>query len=103
MNGTPPEVIENMELMQIYIPILKADFAMCENYSYKPGSPLSCPIVAFGGSDDIEVSELKLNKWGEQTANRFEKHIISGDHFFIDKEMRFILGIIQKELLKLFK
>lgn len=101
MNGTPPELFENRELMQIYVPILKADFAMCENYSYIASSPLSCPIVAFGGSDDIEVSESQLNMWGEQTADRFDKHIVSGDHFFIDKEMPFILGIIQKELLKL--
>ncbi|HKG20773.1 MAG TPA: alpha/beta fold hydrolase, partial [Blastocatellia bacterium] len=36
LNGTPKEVLENRELMQLMIPLLRADFAVCGTYTYMP-------------------------------------------------------------------
>lgn len=33
LNGTPPKVLENDELMEIILPVLRADFALYENYA----------------------------------------------------------------------
>ncbi len=34
LNGTPKEVLEQPELMELMLPILRADFALCETYIY---------------------------------------------------------------------
>lgn len=49
LNGTPTAVLENTELMQILVPILRADFAVLENSTYIDEPPLNCAIAVFGG------------------------------------------------------
>src|SRR5262245_34574163 len=51
-NGTPQEVLEHPELMQLLLPVLRADFAVCETYTYTEEPPLECPISVFGGLQD---------------------------------------------------
>ena len=52
MNGTTPEVLEHPELIQLLLPMLKADFAICETYEYRDDEPLNCGITVFGGLVD---------------------------------------------------
>ncbi len=56
MNGRPQEVLEHPELMQMIMPLLRADFELIETYAYSPGELLDCPITALGGVQDPEVS-----------------------------------------------
>ena len=53
-NGTPSAVLQNAELMQLFLPLLRADLALHETYSYIADEPLDCPISAFGGVEDGE-------------------------------------------------
>jgi medium-chain acyl-[acyl-carrier-protein] hydrolase len=65
LNGTPETVLENAELMQLLLPVLRADFALLETYVYTPKPLLDYPISAFGGLQDREVSydELELSHY----------------------------------------
>src|SRR5208337_356763 len=56
LNGTARELLEHEELMEIVLPLLRADFALYETYVYSPEAPLSCPISTFGGLQDRKVS-----------------------------------------------
>ncbi len=56
LNGTPGELLENAELMQIMIPILRADFAVSQTYVYAAEPPLACGISSFGGVQDHRVN-----------------------------------------------
>jgi medium-chain acyl-[acyl-carrier-protein] hydrolase len=60
LNGTPPEVLDNPELMMMMIPLLRADFLLCESYTYKKEPPLDCPISVFGGLQDLETGPESL-------------------------------------------
>src|SRR6185437_8848497 len=40
LNGTPKEVLEHPELMELMLPLLRADFSVVETYEYRPGVPL---------------------------------------------------------------
>ncbi|XP_073533534.1 S-acyl fatty acid synthase thioesterase, medium chain-like isoform X4 [Phyllobates terribilis] len=53
--GTPAELLENKEAMQLFLPPLKADLRVVENVVYdKPTSPaLSCGLTCFDGTEDI--------------------------------------------------
>lgn len=99
LNGTPKEVLENVELMQLFLPILRADFAVLETYIYAAKSPLECPITVFGGLQDSEVSCDQLQAWQEQTKAEFNLHMFPGDHFFLHSAQSLLLEKLTKYLL----
>ena len=98
LNGTPQEVLGHPELMQLMIPLLRADFAVCETYRHKPEPPLDCPITVFGGVGDVEVPAAHLSPWRELTSAAYQLHLFPGDHFFIHTAQAEITRTIAKEL-----
>jgi len=98
LNGTPQEVLAHPELMQLMIPLLRADFSVCETYQYTVEPPLNCPITVFGGLGDIEVQREKLVPWREHTTSSFSLHIFPGDHFFIHSAQNEISRVIAQQL-----
>lgn len=97
-NGTPKVVLENDEIMQLIMPLLRADFSICETYSYIPREALSCPITAFNGADDHLVDAKGLCGWEKYTSNKFRKEIFPGDHFFLRTAQKDLLRSISEEL-----
>ncbi|NJM21572.1 MAG: thioesterase [Richelia sp. SM1_7_0] len=98
LNGTPASVLENTELMQLLIPILRADFAVLETYVYTQELPLECPITAFGGLEDQEVTLQELEGWRSQTQSSFKLQMFSGDHFFIHSAQSLLLKNLSQHL-----
>ncbi|PYP89455.1 MAG: putative thioesterase [Candidatus Angelobacter sp. Gp1-AA117] len=96
--GTPPEVLEHPELMEIFAPIIQADFAVCRSYQYTPEPPLGCPITAFGGLEDHDVSRESLQCWGTETTGQFRSRMLPGGHFFINDTGPTILETIARDL-----
>src|SRR5262249_19393623 len=83
LKGTPAVVLADDELMELLLPTLRADFALCEPYAFAPGPPLTCPISALGGLADDTVSRHDLDPWREQTTGPFRLRLLPGDHFFL--------------------
>ena len=98
LNGMPREVLEHAELRELFVPILRADFRVCETYTYDAGEPLPCPIVAYGGLDDPEVSREALEAWREQTTARFVARLFPGDHFFVVEHAPLVLRALVRDL-----
>ncbi len=88
--GTPQEALENEDLMGLMMVALRADFEVDETYSYEEGKPLECPISAFGGINDPDVSQADLEAWKMQTSQQFSLHMMEGDHFFIFRSQDFM-------------
>lgn len=98
LNGTPKEILQNAELLELLFPLLRADFELVETYKFRNHAPLKCPISAFGGSDDEEVSIDDLKAWRRQTVSDFKLNILEGDHFFINHFGNFFTKTISSEL-----
>jgi medium-chain acyl-[acyl-carrier-protein] hydrolase len=98
LNGTPKKVLENPELMQLLLPILRADFSICGTYTYLSEPPLDCSISAFGGIEDSgETSDL-LEHWSVQTCSFFSLQMLPGDHFFLYTSQQLFLEMLSKKL-----
>jgi medium-chain acyl-[acyl-carrier-protein] hydrolase len=97
-NGTPAAVLENVELMELLSPTLRADFAVLETYIHTKQIPLSCPITAFGGIEDTEVTQEELAAWQQHTSKKFSIHMLPGDHFFLNSARESLLNIIKHNL-----
>jgi surfactin synthase thioesterase subunit len=103
LNGTPKEVLEHPELMRLMIPLLRADFSVCQTYAYTSEPPLDCPITALGGLQDRDVPRENLEAWREQTTSAFNLRMLPGDHFFLNTEQAQILRLVSQELQQLLR
>ncbi len=98
LKGTPREVLEEKELMQIMLPVLRADFAVYETYVYSTEPPLNCPISVFGGLQDHRVTRGDLEAWRDQTSVSFSLRMLPGDHFFLNTTQPVLLRALSEEL-----
>lgn len=98
LNGTPEAVLNNHELMQLLIPILRADFTINETYVCKDELPLNCPFTVFGGLQDKDVDQASLDAWQQHTTASFSLQMLPGDHFFIQTMQALLIQRMYKEL-----
>ena len=81
-NGIPQEFLENDALMEVFLPILRADISVVESYRFQEGEPLDCPITVFAGTKDGSVNLDQLLAWKRQTRCRFAMQVLPGGHFY---------------------
>jgi medium-chain acyl-[acyl-carrier-protein] hydrolase len=83
LGGTPEEVLSHEELLEILLPLVRADFSILDTYRYADADPLDLPISAFGGVEDTDVPRERLEAWSVQTSAPFTVRIFPGGHFFL--------------------
>jgi len=81
--GLPQEILDTPELLELYLPILRADLTLLETHRYEALAPLDCPIVALSGKDDRNVSAEGLEAWGDHTTGEFVAKWFEGGHFYL--------------------
>jgi surfactin synthase thioesterase subunit/glycosyltransferase involved in cell wall biosynthesis len=99
LDGVPSEVLDNPQMMQYALPVLRADTALFRNYVYLPEPPLPFPIFAYGGRLDPNVSTKHLEAWREQTTSTFVRREFEGGHFFINSAADELLGVLLTDAL----
>lgn len=97
-NGIPRELLAEPELLEMLLPVLRADVTMLETYSFEPGSPLGCPLTALGGTEDYDLHMADLEGWREHTSAHFEARLFPGDHFFVHSATKQVLETISRSL-----
>ena len=98
MGGASSEALQEPEIMELWLPVLRSDFAAVENYAHRPRTPLSCPIsVLHGREDEIPLTEAKA--WREHTIGRFLLHELDGGHFFLFERPAQVARIFERALL----
>ncbi|MEH0844042.1 thioesterase domain-containing protein [Micromonospora sp. CPCC 205711] len=96
--GLPAELLAHPELVELLLPLLRADFGRVDGYRYLPGEPLPVPIVAFSGRRDRAVSREQSAAWAEHTAAGFTLREIDGGHFFLHDQLPDLLAAIRADL-----
>ncbi len=99
LNGTPKEMLEHKELMELAIPILRADFEVCETWPQQLDHQLDIPLRVFGGLEDPGVLLEDLDAWQQASSGPFKRHVFPGDHFFINPQKEKLLGLIARYIL----
>lgn len=82
-DGIPPAIAGNAELLQLLLPVLRADIQMVETYRYAVEPPLDVEILALGGTDDPAVSAAQLADWRRHTSRNCSVRQFPGGHFFL--------------------
>ncbi|WP_018350250.1 thioesterase II family protein [Longispora albida] len=81
--GTPEELLANTELLELFLPALRADFELVETHQYTVAEPLGIPIVAYAGLDDASTPPGSAEAWGQHTSAGFRWELFPGGHFFL--------------------
>lgn len=102
-NNIPSIILNDKELMDIFLPTIRADFCISETYNYINENPLNCPITALGGQNDNTFDKNLLIKWKEQTNNEFNYYFLEGDHFFVNVSYLKLIKLINQILQNLIK
>jgi surfactin synthase thioesterase subunit/acyl carrier protein len=82
-NGTPTPVLDDVDVMRAFMPIVRSDFAIAENYRPPRDARVAMPIVAIGGESDPHIDAAALASWADATTSAFEFVLVPGDHFHI--------------------
>jgi medium-chain acyl-[acyl-carrier-protein] hydrolase len=98
LNGTPRQVLDHQELMQVMFPILRADFTACETYVYTDEAPFDFPLTVYGGLKDKEIPRDRLDAWSVHTTAPFAVSMFPGDHFFIHQQQPQLLRTLYTDL-----
>ncbi|XP_051872377.1 S-acyl fatty acid synthase thioesterase, medium chain isoform X1 [Pristis pectinata] len=99
IGGTPSEILINKDILQLFVPVLKADLRLVELIRYENPQMklLSCSISSFDGKEDVPHD---LEAWKDLTIGEFTIHKLSGGHFYLkepDNE-KFLIDYITKHL-----
>jgi acyl transferase domain-containing protein/surfactin synthase thioesterase subunit/acyl carrier protein len=92
------QLLDDPELRQLMLPVIRAEFEMALNYDFVEEPPWDIPITCFAGLDDPYVSRDHALGWGRFTNSRLQVHIRPGAHFAVVDDAAFIHGVINSEL-----
>jgi len=82
--GAIPEVLRNdPALLDAFLPALRADVVMLDDYRYAEQPPLPIPLDLFHATDDPTVAESDAVAWSIHSTERFGFHRVEGGHFFL--------------------
>jgi medium-chain acyl-[acyl-carrier-protein] hydrolase len=98
IGGVPPEVLAHRELLSLVLPALRADVQVSDTYRCVPEAPLTCPVRAYGGQEDADVTREDLQAWQEQTTGRFDLQMFPGGHFFLHTAETLLLARVAEDL-----
>lgn len=94
--GTPPEFFDHPELMELFLPIVRADFRLCDGLSPQ-GLVLPCPIHVFAGTQD-RIPKEDLLPWERETQHAFSLTWFEGGHFFVRSHAPQLCAAISERL-----
>ena len=97
-NGIPRVILEDAELLRLFLPTLRADMELIETHTHAQEAPLNCPIVALGGIEDARAGVDALAAWHEHTSGNFQMQQFPGDHFYLQNERDALIKLITAAL-----
>jgi len=98
LEGTPREVLDDPNLMQLILPALREDAAIYRNYIYAEEPPLDSPLRAYGGAEDPNVHREHLDGWAVETTGTFAVRVFPGGHFYLRTHRQEFLAALARDL-----
>jgi surfactin synthase thioesterase subunit len=100
LDGIPEGVLKDEDLMEIFEPILRADFQAIETYTYNSSQAIDIPIsVAIGKEEKVSLQEAEA--WQKESQHPLKIKQFPGKHFFIFQYPEHIMRWITLELLSI--
>jgi pyochelin biosynthetic protein PchC len=96
--GNSGEILDDDEVLNLILPVFRADHAAISDYRYQPGPPLATPIAAFIGENDPRVNRKEASAWSAHTATDFTLYTFPGGHFYLSEHQTIVLAALRTYL-----
>ena len=93
--GTPEAVLNDPSLMQMLLPVVRADFLVTGSYRYQAHGPLDAALHLFGGRED-SLRSAELLGWLHEAGGDFTLDLLDGQHFFIREQQGQLLRLLRR-------
>jgi surfactin synthase thioesterase subunit len=95
LGGVPIEILEDLELMDLLMPMLRSDFRLAESYALAHNTKLPIPITALYGETDPYANKVSSMRWSRFTSEKFQQIALPGGHFFINEQINLLKNIVK--------
>lgn len=97
LKGMPEAVLNNEELLQIFLPVIRSDFDAIDTYKYIPQQPYPVDMTVICGTRE-DVPDDQLTDWKKETSGNFRFERWEGDHFWIFDHIPQLCALINQTL-----
>jgi medium-chain acyl-[acyl-carrier-protein] hydrolase len=98
-NGLVEEILAHRQLLDIVLPIVRADLTLDHSYCMAEEPPLPVPMTGLAGVDDYVATPAQVGAWSRQSSISFDLKTFPGSHFFIrdniESMVATILGVLK--------
>ena len=95
LGGMSEDILNNQELLELYLPVIRADYRIYELYKCKPvQEPLSVNCTVLTGYDDASVKNII--EWKMYTSKNFQIRYFEGGHFSIHTQFTNLIKTIEE-------
>jgi external thioesterase TEII len=96
IGGVPAELVEAREVLEYFLPAIRADFKALETFEHTDYSLLQAPVHILNGVKDTPCMQAAAG-W-RQWTQRIRFHTFQGGHMFLLSEMERVAKTIQSIL-----
>ncbi|MEU9232753.1 thioesterase II family protein [Streptomyces subrutilus] len=84
LGGTHAEVWNDPDLRELFLPIIRNDYRLIDEYRRREDAPpLRAGVMTLTGDRDPHVTPLDAQDWSAVTTGAFTSHVFEGDHFYL--------------------
>jgi surfactin synthase thioesterase subunit len=96
--GIPSVVLQDKDLLRMFLPALRADFTALETYVFHPEPRIDCPLLVYGGRDDPQAAFDQIEGWRRVSNGETRYRLFPGDHFYLGRHRDLLLDALTEDL-----
>lgn len=90
-------VYDDVELRELVLPAVRADYRLIESYRPTPGARVAVPIVVYTGDADPSCPVPDVRAWSALTTASCQVRVFAGGHFFlVPREAELLADVVRR-------
>lgn len=92
--ATLPDILDNVSLIQAFLPVIRRDYRVSETYRPLPGVRLRSPVTVLYGDRDSEVHSWEAEGWRDVTDGSCQTRVFAGGHFYLTRHRDSVIELL---------
>ncbi|MFD2645655.1 thioesterase II family protein [Pseudomonas japonica] len=97
-DGIPAPLLERPDVLNHFLPIIRADLEALETWQPGSGEKLRCDLYLFGGTHDPLAPTADLVAWRAHVEGSTRINLFPGGHFYLDDNVSEVTSMIASVL-----
>ncbi|QXJ23877.1 thioesterase [Actinomadura graeca] len=98
LSGTDARLLQDPELRELILPVVRADYGAIERYRRAPGPEPGCPVVVLVGDADPLTTVEEARAWADHSAAPVDVRVFPGGHFYLEDHLEAVVEVVAGRL-----